>query len=521
LELIRYYAKLLDHLGLDYAVRNDILRIFFARYLILFILIGTITACMVGPNFRQPASPKVDSYTSKALPAKTASTKSVGKSGKAQHFVSGKDISSDWWTVYHSPEINMLVRTGLANSPNIASAYAALRQAQEAVNIQFGSALLPNFNLGILGQRQRFSNASIGNEGTTTPSTVFNLFNTSVNVSYTLDLFGAARRQLESLQAKVDYQQFQLIAAHISLTANIITTAVTIASLQAQIDATNELIKAQEDILHIIKKQFKLGAVSSGNVYTQETLVAQTIATLPPLEKQLSISRHALSVLVGSFPNGPLPVIRLNALNLPSKLPVSLPSRLVRQRPDVRASEALLHAASASIGVATANLFPQISLTGNYGWEAPAHPQLFNASSEVWSMASQITQPLFNGAALWATRRQAIDAYQQADAQYRQVVLQSFQNVADSLRALETDARALKADKEAELAAQKNFHLTSKQYRLGGSSYLNLLNAQQQYVTTKLARIQAQAARYNDTAALYQSLGGGWWHQKWCVQECV
>ncbi len=488
------------------------------RCLIMLVLTAAITSCMVGPNFRQPAAPAVDSYTEKPLPSKTASAKSLKKAGQSQYFVSAEDISSAWWALYHSPEINMLIRTGLANSPNLASSYAALRQAQEAVNIQIGNALLPAFNLGLTGQRQRFSDASIGvPQGTS----VFNLFNTSVSVSYTLDLFGAARRQLEALYAQVDYQQFQLIGAHIALTANIVTTAVTIASLQAQIEATNELIHMQEEILHITKQQFKLGAASSENVHTQETLVAQTIATLPPLERQLSVSRHALSVLVGSFPNGPLPVIRLNALTLPKTLPVSLPSRLVRQRPDIRASEALLHAASAQIGVATANLFPQISLTGNYGWEAVAPAQLFGSRTKVWSYMASITQPLFHGGALWATRRQAIDAYQQADAQYRQVVLQAFQNVADTLRALETDARALRADREAEEAARINFNLTRKQFKLGGQSFLNLLNAEQQYVTTKLARIQAQAARYNDTAALYQALGGGWWHQEWCVKECV
>jgi NodT family efflux transporter outer membrane factor (OMF) lipoprotein len=191
----------------------------------------------------------------------------------------------------------------------------------------------------------------------------------------------------------------------------------------------------------------------------------------------------------------------------------------VQQRPDVRASQALLHAASASIGVATANLFPQISLNGNYGWEAPAPSQLFGTTSKVWSITGQLLQPVFHGGALWASRRQAIDAYQQAEAQYKQTVLQSFQNVADSLRAIETDARALKANKAAEDAARQNFVLANKQYHLGGSSYLTLLNAQEQYVQTKLARIQAQAARFNDTAALFQALGGGWWQQTWCVHE--
>jgi NodT family efflux transporter outer membrane factor (OMF) lipoprotein len=350
---------------------------------------------------------------------------------------------------------------------------------------------------------------------------VFNLFNASVNVSYTLDVFGGLRRQIEALGAQVDNQQFELMAAYLSLTANIVTTAVTVASFQAQIQATHSLLSAQEKQLAIIKKQFFLGGLSRNEVLTQETLVAQTRATLPPLEKSLAQSRHALLALVGEYPDQPLPRIQLDAIDLPRALPLSLPSMLVRQRPDVRASQALLHAASAQIGVATANLFPQVTLSGADGWQSLVLPSLINPANKIWNITADITQPIFHGGALLAQRRAAIAAYDLAAAQYKQTVIQAFQNVADTLRALETDARSLRAQRQAEISAKHSLQLITQQYRLGGVSYLDLLNAQQQYQQTKISRIKAQAIRYSDTAALFQALGGGWWNKAWCVKECL
>lgn len=476
-----------------------------------------ITGCMVGANFHSPPPPPVHTYTQKPLPPKTAASSLAGKAGKSQTFVYGQNIRDDWWRLFHSEELNCLIERGLANSPNMAAAYGNLRQAQEALNVQIGNSLFPAVGASALGQRQKFSGSTIG----TGTSSIFNLFNTSVSVSYALDVFGGLRRQIESLGAQVDYQQFQLIATYLTLTGNIVTTAVTAASYQEQIKATLELIKIQEGQLNIMQKQFELGGISLETVLTQETLVNQTRATLPPLQKSLSQSRHALAVLVGDFPNAPIPVIKLSSITLPKEIPVSLPSYLVRQRPDVRASEALLHAACANVGVATANLFPQFNITGMFGWETSVASQLFTPGSSVWSITGNLTQPLFRGGALLAARRQAIAVYDTAAAQYRQAVLTAFQNVADSLRALETDARTLRAQARANDSARRNLDLSLQQYKLGGSSYLSLLNAQQQYQQTLLAFIQAKAARYNDTAALYQSLGGGWWNKPWCVKESL
>lgn len=492
----------------------------FRRHIRVLILVALSTvlqtSCMVGPNFRSPTPPKVKKYTEKPLPAKTVSTS--GSGGSAQTFITNKDIPLLWWELYHSPEINQLIHTGLANSPNLAAASAALRQAQENLKVQIGNSMWPSIDASEMVERQRYSGLQIG---IPSDSVTFNLIYTSFNLSYTLDVFGGARRQIEALKAQVDYQQFQVIAAYLTLTSNIVTTAVAIASYQAQIDATIELIKAEQGLLDILNKQYRLGGVSQENVLTQETLLEQTKATLPPLQKNLSQAKHALSTLVGTFPDAPLPIIKLDRLKLPAELPVSLPSNLVRQRPDVRASEALLHQACAQIGVATANLFPQFTITANEGWLNTSFANLFTKKNEVWSLTGQVIQPLFHGGALWAQRRAAIAAYQQTAAQYKQTVLQAFQNVADVLRGLEVDARTLQAQIKAENAARAALNLTSQQYRLGGVSYINLLNAQQQYQQTRINRIQAQAVRYSDTAALFQALGGGWWHKPWCVKECL
>lgn len=467
-----------------------------------------LSSCAIGPDFQQPTAPTAKSYTEKPLSTETASVIGTGPAGQAQQFMNGQDIPAQWWTLFRSPELDNLIKVGLNNSPNLVAAKARLRQAQENLNAQVGSAVLPTVDASFSPQREREVDAI--NQTTQT----FTLYNASVNISYTLDIFGGSRRAAEALASQVDYEKFQMEAAYLTLTSNIVTTAVTVASLQAQIQASNNLIRAQQEQLAIVQKQFNLGGVSNADVLTQQTQLAQTRATLPTLEKNLAQTRHALAVLVGAFPSEiQLPTFELNKFELPTQLPVSLPSVLVRQRPDVRAAEALLHKASAEVGVASANLLPKFTLTGSYGFSSNKTSTLFDNTSVLWSLGGQVLQPIFRGGSLQAQRRSAVAAYDEAAANYKKTVLQAFQNVADSLRALETDAQALRAQKQAENAAQNALALTQKQYRLGSVSYLNLLNAQRQYQQTRINRIQAQAARYTDTAALFQALGGGWWNR--------
>lgn len=476
------------------------------------ILLGCLlTSCMVGPNFYKPPLPLTCRYTPCPQPTKTVATQKVGKSGKAQQFISCLDIPSQWWTLYHSPEINELICLGIQNNPTLQSTIATLKQAQETVNAQIGSTLLPQVDANLSGQRQRFPNSfgvNTGNPG------IFNSFNTGVTVTYTLDIFGGARRQVEALCAKVHYHYFQVEAAYLTLTTNITTTAITIASLKAQIEATYELIKTQKHYLRIVKQQFESGSASAADIYSQETLLAQTEATLAPLKQRLDVNLHLLSILIGEYPClDRLPNFVLNKFELPVNIPLSIPSLLVRHRPDIQASEALLHQASAQIGVATANLFPQLTLNGDYGWQSTVFATLFNPANVAWNYGGQLLQPIFHGGALLAERRASIAAYEAAFANYRETVLQGFKNVADSLRALEHDAQALRDRKKQEVSAGKALYIAQKQYELGAVNYLTLLIAQRQFHEARILLIQAEASRYTDTAALFQALGGGWWNR--------
>jgi NodT family efflux transporter outer membrane factor (OMF) lipoprotein len=475
------------------------------------LLAAVLAGCAAGPDFRRPANDPAASYAAGELPAETASAPVAG--GAPQRFVSGEDIPPQWWELFRSEALNRLIRQALADSPTLAAAQATLRIAEENRRAQIG-AFFPSVDGTASAGRQKASGASFGlPENDITP---FTLYNASVEVSYALDLFGGTRRELEALSAEVDYRRFQLEGAWLALTANLVTVAVQEGSLRAQIRATREIIAAEERQLDLVEQQFRLGGTSRPDVLAQQAQLAQTRATLPALEKQLAQARHRLALLAGGFPGeaGTLPEFDLDRLELPHELPLSLPSSLVRQRPDIRGAEELLHAASARIGVATANLYPQITLTGSLGTEATRVRDLFGAGTSVWSLGAGVLQPVFRGGELTAKRRAAIAAYDQAEAQYRETVLQAFQNVADVLRALELDAQTLKAQADAEAAARASLDLARQQFDLGAASYLALLNAERQHQQARIGLVQARAARFSDTAALFQALGGGWWRRQ-------
>ncbi len=360
--------------------------------------------------------------------------------------------------------------------------------------------------------RQKSTGASYGQPAA--GANTFTLFNASVNVTYTLDIFGGNRRELEALRAQMDYQRFELEAAHLALTSNIVTSAVMEASLRAQVEATLEIVEMLRKQLGLVSARFELGGASRPDVLEQRTLLAQTLATLPPLEKELARTRHQLAVYAGSFPGeGGLPEFRLEALELPVEVPVSVPSALVRQRPDIRASEELVHAACAQVGVATANLYPKITLTGNIGSNAVRIEDLFSPGSAIWSLGAGLLQPLVHGGELTARRRAALAANDQALAQYRETVLNAFREVADTLRAIELDAQTLRAQVDAESSARETLSSVESQYRLGAVNYLSLLVAQRQYQVARINLVRAQAVRFADTAALFHALGGGWWNR--------
>ena len=470
--------------------------------------LSVLTACAVGPDFAPPPAPPVAGYTPESALAPTAAAPVAGGSG--QMFVNGRDIPGEWWRVFHSKEIDALIAEALRANPSLQAAQAALWQAKETLYAQAGT-MLPSVDAAGSFTRQAFSPAEFGLTG---PSETFNLWQASVNVSYTPDVFGGQRRAIEASAALTEYERFALEATYLTLTANVVTAAIQEASLRGQIAATLQIIKAESDQLVVVRNQFQAGAATRADVLQQELEVATTEATLPPLQKQLEQQRHVLLALIGRFPNEALhEQLTLAAFHLPTKLPVSLPSQLVQQRPDVRAAQAQLQQASAQIGVAIANRLPQFTITGDVGSAALTAATLFTPATAVWTIAPAVTQPIFHGFTLLHRQRAAQAGFEKADAQYRNTVITAFQNVADVLRALQLDAATLKAQQRAVRAASDTFDLTRGQYRLGAITYVVLLNAQRSYQQALLALVQAQAARFADTAALFQALGGGWWNR--------
>jgi len=469
-----------------------------------------LAACAVGPDYRAPEAPAVRGYTEKPQPERTDSAPVQG--GDAQRFEVGAKISADWWTIFGSPDLDALIRAAFAGQPTLAAAQAALRQAQENVNAQY-AVLYPSVDAGLSARRQRISGASLGNPSLSISP--FNLYNASVNVTYAIDVAGGARRELEALEAGVDFQRLQVEATYLSLTANVVTTAFREASLREQIRATRQISEAQDSQLRLAEKQFELGAISGSDLLGQRAQAAQTRATLPPLEKALAQTRNQLAVLIGKLPaDAKLPELDFSAFKLPQQLPLSVPSELLRQRPDVRQAEAILRQTNARIGVAEALMFPQLTLSGSYGSAATRGGNLFDPGATVWNLGANLLQPIFHAGQLRAQKRGAEAAYDQAFAQYRQAVLTAFQDVADVLNALEYDAATLRAQAEAEAAARESLEVTQQQLKFGAVNYVQLFNAQRQYSLAKFALVQAQAARYADTAALFQALGGGWWNRE-------
>jgi NodT family efflux transporter outer membrane factor (OMF) lipoprotein len=465
---------------------------------------GLTAACAVGPDFERPAAPAETSYDEGAA-LKTASA--GDKHGAAQNLTPGELLPAEWWQMFHSAPLNDLITEALQHNPDLEAAEASLRAANE--NLAAGEGeLFPTFSADYSLTRQKTSGASNGGKF---PGSIYTLHNASVNVSYGVDLFGGTRRTIEGLEAMRDYQSFQLEAARLSLAGNVVTAAIREASLRGQIAATKKLVDEQEKQVAIAKKQLDAGAVTRLALLSEQTTLAQTRATLPPLEQQLAETRHALSVLTGYAPShAPKAAFELDSLHLPESLPLSLPSQLVEQRPDIRAAEANLHTASAAIGVALANRLPQLTLSGDMGSVAGQIGKLFTPGGGIWSIGGSLGETIFDAGTLEHKEDAAKANYDVAAAMYRKTVLTAFQDVADTLRALEADAKALQAQSEAERAAAESLKLARDQFDAGSISYLALLDSVNAEQKSRIALVQAEAQRFADTAALFQALGGGW-----------
>jgi NodT family efflux transporter outer membrane factor (OMF) lipoprotein len=467
-----------------------------------------LAGCAVGPDFKPPAKPDASGYAP-AAPAPTASADIPA--GQAQRFVQDMDIPGQWWTLFHSQALDDLIAEALKNNSDLRAAQAALRAANDNVYAQMG-AYWPSISAGFNRTRARTSQfiAPVPAANTST----YTLYTAQLSVSYMPDVFGLTRREVESLRAQAEQQRFVLEATYLTLTSNVVAAAVQEASLRGQIAATQQIISIETDLLGLFRRQLAAGQVAGLDVASQEAALAQAQQTLPPLQKQLALQRDLLTALVGALPDKPpAQQFQLASLQLPQDLPLTVPSKLVEQRPDIRQAEANLHAASANIGVAIANRLPNLTLTGDVGGQAGVFSALLSPSNIAWDFIAAAAQPIFQGGTLMYRERAARDLFDQAAAQYRSAVVGAFQNVADALHALESDADALKAADATERATKTAFDLTRRQLELGQTNYLALLQAQQGYLQAVINRIQAQANRFADTAALFQALGGGWWNR--------
>ena len=520
--------------------------------------VAALSACAVGPDFKRPPAPAASGYGSASVPQATASADDGGTTnaggaggsgdaggaggaggsggaanvggaadvgglvehndaaelvgGDAQRFVAGMDIPGQWWTLYQSPPLTRLVEQALKANPNVAAAAAALRQAHELYSAQWTSyfpVVQGNFNAA----RSEFPTSTLTSP-TVGSSSTYSLYTAQLSLSYAPDVFGLTRRTLEVARAQVESSRFQLQAVELTLSSNVVVTAMQEASLRAQIAATERLLELQQQMTDMVRGQRALGTASDLDVLAQQSAQAQTAQTLPPLQKALGQTRDALTALLGRLPSEePQETFRLEQLTLPTELPVSLPSRLVEQRPDVRQAEENLHAASAAVGVALADMLPQFSIDAGLGSSALKLRDLFTPYTGFWTIGASLTQTLFDAGELLHRRRAADAALDQAAAQYRATVILACQNVADTLRALQADADALQASVTADRAARTTLELARRRNQLGAISQVAVLNAEQSYQQAQLAMVQAQANRYADTAGLFQSLGGGWWNR--------
>lgn len=481
-------------------------RLLVKRGVFITVIVSLLGGCAVGPNFVRPAPPDTDRYT-----RQLQSEATVKADGQAQHFTTSNMLIADWWKLFKSPELDDVVNWAIANNPTLQASEANLRQSQNNMKAGYG-VFFPQIQADAGASRQR--SASTG-QNSQTSGKIFNLITLSGTISYALDVFGGARRSVESLRAQANYQRYENVAAYLILSANVVNTSIARATYAAEISTTKELIELQKQQLKLTETQVRSGTTPYANVLSVQSLIAANQASLASLKQNLVQAENLLATLEGEFPSeANIPDIMLSGLSLPFDLPVSLPSELVNQRPDILAAEAQMHVASAKIGVATALMFPSFSLNGTFGASGSSFGNLTSASGKFWSIGPSATIPVFQGTTLWFGRKAAIDAYKQSQANYRQTVLSAFEQVADSLKAIEHDAEELKARLEAKCAAGEALKLLQANYRAGLVNYLDVLTADVQYHATNIAYLQSMALRYQDTVALFTALGGGWWNAK-------
>jgi NodT family efflux transporter outer membrane factor (OMF) lipoprotein len=465
----------------------------------------TLTSCVVGPNFHEPKPPETSAYlhpSSDAAPVQP-------QAQDVQNISQGVELAGEWWQLFHSEQLDEVVRTSIAASPTLVAANATLAEAREEVTVA-RAAFLPS--LSAAAGAQRASTGAVRTPGT---GATANLYSIGLSTSYSLDIFGGTRRAVEQQQALADFQRDQLGAAYLTLTGSVVNEVLTIASTRLQITTTEELIASDRKNLALTQRAFDVGIVPRSDVLTADTQLAADLTQLPSLHKQLDQAYDALAVLAGRAPSEwQVQTFDIEQFTLPRDIPLSLPARLVRQRPDVLAAEMQLHAASAAIGVAVAQEFPDISLSASLSREALRAADLFHQFDTLWSAGGSLSQPLFKGGALRAQVRAARDAFRAEAATYQAVVLEALGQVADDLWALQYDAQILTVDRHSMDVALQALKLQQQSYSVGSTTALNLIVAERTYAQARLSYANARVQQFTDSASLLTALGGGWWNDK-------
>lgn len=478
-------------------------------------LAAALAACSFEPPLQVPPPPVTQSYVSGPETEKTVSTNGVGNAGVEQDLIYGAKIRADWWRLFSSEQIDGLVDAAVTHNPTIASSIASLDESHEDLLAAAG-IFWPQLTASGSAERERISGAQFGSQN----SNEFSLYTGDVSVSYLPDIFGLNAMVYQASKAQEDAARYNLQEAYLTLEGNTVITAIQAASLYDEIQTTQDLIKSQQDTLVILENQYKAGAIDYLSVLNQQVALADTQSDLPPLEQSLAAADNALAVLVGNIPSqAQLPVMSVQTFRLPVKLPVSLPSILVEQRPDILSSEMQIRSANAQVGEAVAQRFPLVEITGDIGYQSGKLYTLFDPSSLIWDAAADATVTVFDGGTLEAEQHAAEAALRLQENNYRSVVLNAFEQVANALRAVQHDAETLQYDQQAYDAAVQGFDLAQRQYILGSINYLTLLTSQTQYQRARLELVAAIAQRYEDTAALFVALGGGWWPQQYNTDQ--
>jgi NodT family efflux transporter outer membrane factor (OMF) lipoprotein len=466
---------------------------------------SALASCAVGPNFHQPKPPETSGYlhpTSDAAPVQA-------EKQDIQNISSGADLAGEWWQLFHSPQLDEVIRTSIAASPTLVAANATLAAAREQVTVARG-AFLPSVS-GIAGAQRSGTGAARAPGASITAD----LYSIGLSTSYSPDIFGGTRRAVEQQQALADYQRNELAAAYLTLTGSVVNEVLTIASARLQITTTEELIASDRKNLALTQRAFDVGIAARSDVLTADSQLAADLAQLPNLHKQLDQAYDQLAVLAGRLPSDwQVQPFDIEQFTLPRDIPLSLPARLVRQRPDVLAAESQLHAASAAIGVAVAQEFPNISLSASITREALQAADLFHQFDTLWGVGGSLTQPIFRGGALRAQVRAARDTFKADAATYQAVVLEALGQVADDLWALQYDAQILTVDRHSMDVAQEALKLQQQSYSVGTTTVLNLISAERAYAQARLSYVSARVQQFNDSASLLTALGGGWWNAK-------